>query len=167
MLLSSTLFARGRAPSARKVLILFLLLTTLLGVRVLTLMFMRAHLDDPAWFQTGSYAKFDRPAREILDGRQNIFLINDSTRTELAQYPPAFPALVALIYGVTDDRSAYAVQLVQWSLDLVLSFVLIVGITVTAFGEIQRIDSDPTRDSEKRAGAECEPNAVASSGEQQ
>jgi len=130
MLLSSNLFA----PSARKVLILFLLLTTLLGVRGLTLTFMRAHLDDPAWFQTGSYAKFDRPAREILDGRQNIFLINDPTRTELAQYPPAFPALVALIYGVTGDRSAYAVQIVQWSLDLVLSFVLIVGITVTAFG---------------------------------
>ncbi|HEU4769501.1 MAG TPA: glycosyltransferase family 39 protein, partial [Pyrinomonadaceae bacterium] len=53
---------------------------------------------------------------------------------ELAQYPPAFPALVALIYGVTGERSAYAVQIVQWSLDLVLSFVLIVGITVTAFG---------------------------------
>ncbi|HEU4714694.1 MAG TPA: glycosyltransferase family 39 protein [Pyrinomonadaceae bacterium] len=132
--MSSNLFARGRAPSARKVLILVLLLTTLLGVRVLTLMFMRAHLDDPAWFQTGSYAKFDRPAREILDGRQNFFLIDDPTRTELAQYPPAFPALVALIYGVTGDRSAYSVQIVQWSLDLVLSFVLIVGITVAAFG---------------------------------
>lgn len=130
MLLSSNLFA----PSARKIFILLLLLATLLGVRVLTLMFMRARLDDPAWFQTGSYAKFDRQARDILDGRQRVFLIDDATRTDLAQYPPAFPALVALIYGLTGERSAYAVQIVQWTLDLVLSFVLIVGITVTAFG---------------------------------
>ena len=97
-------------------------------------MFMRAHLDDPAWFQTGSYAKFDRQARDILDGRQRIFFIDDPGRTDLAQYPPAFPALVAAIYGVTGERSAYAVQLVQWAIDLVLSLVLIVGITVTAFG---------------------------------
>jgi 4-amino-4-deoxy-L-arabinose transferase-like glycosyltransferase len=103
-------------------------------VRVLTLMFMRAHLDDPAWFQTGSYAKFDRQARDILDGRQRLFFIDDPGRTDLAQYPPAFPALVAAIYGVTGERSAYVVQLVQWAIDLVLSFVLIVGITVTAFG---------------------------------
>jgi 4-amino-4-deoxy-L-arabinose transferase-like glycosyltransferase len=111
-----------------------LILATLVGVRVLTLMFMRAHLDDPGWFQTGSYAKFDRQARDILDGRQGIFFINDATRTDLAQYPPAFPALVAAIYGLTGERSAYVVQVVQWAADLVLSTVLIVGITVTAFG---------------------------------
>ncbi len=130
MLLSSNLFA----PSARKVSILLLLLATLLSVRVLTLMFMRSHLDDPGWFQTGSYAKFDRQARDILDGRQRLFLIDDATRTDLAQYPPAFPVLVAVVYGLTGERSAYSVQVVQWTLDLVLSFVLIVGITVTAFG---------------------------------
>src|SRR5688500_16840084 len=111
-----------------------LVLATLLSVRVLTLMFMRAHLDDPAWFQTGSYAKFDRQASDILDGRQRIFLIDDPNRTDLAQYPPAFPALVAAIYGLFGERSAYVVQLVQWTIDLVLSFVLIVGITVTVFG---------------------------------
>ena len=70
-----------------QILPVLLALLTLLSVRVLTLMFMRAHLDDPAWFQTGTYAKFDRQARGILDGRQRIFLIEDPTRTDLAQYP--------------------------------------------------------------------------------
>jgi 4-amino-4-deoxy-L-arabinose transferase-like glycosyltransferase len=101
---------------------------------IATLMFMRAHLHDPAWFQTGSYAKFDRQARDILDGRQGVFLIDDPTRTDLVQYPPAFPAAVAAIYGVTGERSAYVVQLVQWAIDLLVSMVLIAGITVTAFG---------------------------------
>ena len=130
----SSLDAPRSRAAIRKILPVLLVLATLLSVRVLTLMFMRAHLDNPAWFQTGSYGKFDRQARDILDGRQPIFLINDSTRTDLAQYPPAFPAAVAAIYGVTGERSAYVVQLVQWAIDLVLSFVLIVGITVTAFG---------------------------------
>ena len=117
-----------------KILPVLLVFVTLLSVRVLTLMFMRAHLNDPAWVQTGSYAKFDRQARDILDGRHGIFLIQDPTRTDLAQYPPAFPAFVAAIYGVTGERSAYVVQLVQWAIDLLMSMVLIVGITVTAFG---------------------------------
>jgi 4-amino-4-deoxy-L-arabinose transferase-like glycosyltransferase len=104
------------------------------SVRVLTLQFMRAHLNDPAWFQVGSYAKFDRQARDILDGRQRLFWIDDPTRTDLAQYPPAFPALVALIYKVTGDHSAYSVQLVLWFADLILLLLLIAGITATAFG---------------------------------
>ena len=95
---------------------------------------MRAHLNDPAWFQVGSYAKFDRQARDILEGRQRLFWIDDPARTDLAQYPPAFPALVALIYKVTGDRSAYTVQIVVWCLDLVLSLLLISGIAFTAFG---------------------------------
>src|SRR6185436_3859384 len=110
------------------------LLLTLISVRVLTLLFMRAHLHDPAWFQTGSYAKFDRQARDILDGRQHPFWIDDPVRTDLVQYPPAFSALVALIYKVTGDRSAYTVQIVLWLLDLVLSLLLIAGIAFTAFG---------------------------------
>jgi len=120
--------------SIRKALPILLMLATLVSVRVLTLMFMRAHLNDPGWFQTGSYAKFDRQASDILDGRQRIFLIDDPARTDLAQYPPGFPAMVAAIYGVTGERSVYVVQMVQWSIDLLLSLVLIVGITVTAFG---------------------------------
>jgi 4-amino-4-deoxy-L-arabinose transferase-like glycosyltransferase len=105
-----------------------------ISVRVLTLQFMRAHLNDPAWFQVGSYAKFDRQARDILDGRQRFFWIDDPTRTDLAQYPPAFPAFVALIYKVTGDRSAYSVQLVLWFLDLILSLLLIAGIAFSVSG---------------------------------
>lgn len=95
---------------------------------------MRAHLHDPAWFQVGSYAKFDRQARDILDGRQRLYWIDDPTRTDLVQYPPGFPALLALIYKVTGDRSAYSAQLVLWFADFILSFLLIAGIAHTAFG---------------------------------
>jgi len=114
--------------------VLFTLLLIAISVRVLTLQFMRAHLNDPGWFQVGSYAKFDRQARDILDGRQKLFWIDDATRTDLAQYPPAFPALVALIYKVTGEHSAYSVQLVLWFADLILSFLLIAGIALTGFG---------------------------------
>jgi len=119
----------------------FALLLIAISVRVLTLQFMRAHLNDPAWFQVGSYAKFDRQARDILEGRQRLFWIDDATRTDLAQYPPAFPALVALIYKISGNASAYSVQLVQWSIDLVLSFFLIIGIAFTAFGRRAAIAS--------------------------
>ena len=95
---------------------------------------MRVHLNDPAWFQVGSYAKFDRQARDILDGRQRLYWIDDPTRTDLAQYPPGFPALLALIYKVSGERSAYSAQLVLWFADLIVSFVLIAGIAFTAFG---------------------------------
>jgi hypothetical protein len=118
----------------KQLLTLFGLLLLAISVRILTLQFMRAHLNDPAWFQVGSYAKFDRQARDILDGRQRLFWIDDSARTDLAQYPPAFPALVALIYKVTGDTSAYPVQIVLWFLDLILSLLLIGGIAFTAFG---------------------------------
>ena len=118
----------------RKLLYVVTLLLIAISVRVLTLQFMRAHLNDPAWFQVGSYAKFDRQARDILDGRQRLFWIDDPTRTDLAQYPPAFPALVALIYKVTGDRSAYSVQLVLWFVDLILSLLLIAGIALSVSG---------------------------------
>lgn len=118
----------------KQLALFFALLLVVISVRVLTLQFMRAHLHDPAWFQTGSYAKFDRQARDILDGRQNLFWIDDATRTDLVQYPPAFPALVAFIYTITGDRSAYSVQIVLWLIDLVLSLVLIAGIAASAFG---------------------------------
>ena len=113
---------------------IFALLLIAISVRVLTLQFMRAHLNDPAWFQVGSYAKFDRQAQDILDGRQRLFWIDDASRTDLAQYPPAFPALVALIYKISGERSAYSAQLVLWLADLVLSLLLIGGIAYSAFG---------------------------------
>lgn len=124
-----------KAQNTFKIFVLFGgLLLVAIGVRVLTLQFMRAHLHDPGWFQTGSFAKFDSQARDILDGRQKLFWIDDPARTDLAQYPPAFPALVALIYKITDHHSVYSVQAVLWILDLILSFVLIAGIAFTAFG---------------------------------
>jgi hypothetical protein len=116
------------------VLILFLIFGIVLSVRLLTLEFMRTHLNDPGWFQSGSYAVFDRQARAILEGTQHVFWIDDATRTDLAQYPPAFPAWVAIIYKLTNQRSAYIVQLVQWLLDLLLTPLLIGGIALTAFG---------------------------------
>ena len=119
-------------PKQVAIILTLLLITT--SVRVLTLQFMRAHLNDPSWFQVGSYAKFDRQARDILDGRQNIFWIDDSTRTDLVQYPPGFPALVAFIYKLSSNASAYSVQLVLWFADLVLSLLLIAGIAFSAFG---------------------------------
>src|SRR5687768_16055589 len=122
-------------PLDRKLLLIILAsLIVLVSVRVLTLQFMRAHLHDPGWFQFGSYAKFDGQARDILDGRQRLFWIHDPTRTDLAQYPPGFPALVALIYKLSGHRSAYSVQLVLWFADLILSLLVIAGIALTAFG---------------------------------
>jgi hypothetical protein len=111
----------------------FAVLVIAISVRVLTLQFMRAHLNDASWFQFGSYAIFDQQARDIIDGRQHLFVIDDPSRTDLVQYPPAYPATVALIYKLTGNRSAYSVQIVQWFADLLLSFLVIVGIAVTAF----------------------------------
>ena len=129
-------YSHTEAQKTRRTILCFLcLFVAAISVRVLTLQFMRAHLNDPAWFQTGSYAKFDRQARDILDGRQKLFWIDDPTRTDLVQYPPAFPALVALIYKLTGDHSAYSVQLVLWFLDLILSLLLIAGIAFTVFGQ--------------------------------
>src|SRR5215212_8595022 len=118
----------------KQLLTIFTLLLIAMCVRVLTLQFMRAHLNDPGWFQVGSYAKFDRQARDILNGKQRLFWIDDPTRTDLAQYPPAFPVAVALIYQLSGNRSAYTVQGLQWIADLILSFLLITGIAATAFG---------------------------------
>jgi 4-amino-4-deoxy-L-arabinose transferase-like glycosyltransferase len=96
--------------------------------------FMRAHLSDPSWFQSGSYLVFDKRARNVLDGRESAFWINDASRTDLVQYPPAFPLWVALIYRLTGERSMYAVQRVQWILDSVLVMFLVAGIAATAYG---------------------------------
>ena len=125
----------------KQLVLIFTLLLIAISVRVLTLEFMRARLNDPAWFQSGSYAKFDRQARDILDGRQRLFWIDDPARTDLAQYPPAFPALVALIYKVTGDYSAYSVQLVLWFVDLILSLLLIAGIALSVSGRKAAIAS--------------------------
>ena len=102
-------------------------------VRGLTAQFVGTHLGDAGWFQYGSYAIFDRRAQNILDGKESFFWISDSSRTDLIQYPPAFPLSIALIYKLGGERSAYAVHRAVWVLDA-LSVLLIVGIGVTAFG---------------------------------
>jgi 4-amino-4-deoxy-L-arabinose transferase-like glycosyltransferase len=121
--------------SARRRVLYFLLIFALaFAVRFFTFQFMRAHLNDAGWFQYGSYQVFDKRANNILDGRESAFWIDDPTRTDLVQYPPAFPLWVAAIYKVTGERSMYAVQRVQWFLDCVMSLVLVTGIAVTAYG---------------------------------
>jgi len=104
------------------------------SVRFPTMQFMKMHLHDASWFQFGSYQIFEKQAENILAGRESPFWIDDPTRTDLVQYPPAFPWWIALIYRVTGDHSIYAVQRVQWILDLLLSLFLIAGIAVTAYG---------------------------------
>lgn len=114
---------------------LFLLVFALaFSVRFFTFEFMRAHLNDSAWFQNGSYQVFDKHAQGILDGRERAFWIDDPSRTDLVQYPPAFPLWVAAIYKLTGERSMYSVQRVEWFLDYLISMLLVAGITVTAYG---------------------------------
>ena len=126
---------RGVQPIARRRAVLFLLIFALaFSVRFLTFEFMRAHLNDAAWFQYGSYQVFDKYARGVWEGRERAFWIDDPSRTDLVQYPPAFPLLVAAVYKLTGESSMYAVQRVEWFLDYVISMLLIAGIAVTAYG---------------------------------
>jgi len=120
-------------PATRRLLALLFIVALSFCVRALTANFLRAHLDEPGWFPSGIYAKFDRPAQEWLDGRKSLFLINDPARTDEAIYPPGYPLWLALVYTLTGNRSPAAVQNVQWVLDS-FSVLLIIGIGVTAFG---------------------------------
>ena len=118
----------------RAALSLLLIVVLSLVVRGLTAQFLEERLTDAGWFQYGSYKIFDARAQDILDGRESAFWVTDSSRTDLIQYPPAFPVWVAFIYSVTNDRSPYAVLRVQWRLDALIMPLLIAGIAVTAFG---------------------------------
>ena len=127
------LFKIGADSKRKRLLVLFAVLVIAVSVRLLTFQFMRAHLNDASWFQFGSYAVFDQQARDLLDGHQRLFLIDDPSRTDLVQYPPAYPAIVALLYKLSGQRSAYSIQTIQWCADLFISFFLITGIAITAF----------------------------------
>jgi 4-amino-4-deoxy-L-arabinose transferase-like glycosyltransferase len=116
------------------VLFFFLILLLTASVRLLTFNFLRAHLQDPNWFQSGSYRVFDKRANDILDGKERLYWIDDPSRTDQAQYPPAYPWLVAAVYRVSGNHSAYSVQTVQAIIDAILSLVLIAGLAVTAYG---------------------------------
>ena len=127
-------WARVQPITRRRVLLFLLCFALAFTVRGLTMQFMRAHLTDASWFQPGSYSVFDRRAQSVLDGQESAFWINDASRTDFAQYPPAFPLWVALLYKITGERSMYAVQSVQWILDSLLVMFLVAGIAVTAYG---------------------------------
>jgi len=102
------------------------------SIRVLTANFLRAHFDDPGWFQSGSYAVFDASAQAILDRREPVFWINDSSRTDRIVYPPGYSLWMAFIYGVTGHRSPVSLQRVQLVLDS-LAVLVVVGVGATAY----------------------------------
>src|SRR5918911_871664 len=100
------------------------------AVRALTASFIHAHLNDPSWFQSGSYAVFDNQAQAILDRREPLFWIKDSSRTDAIVYPPGYPLWIALLYKLTGVRSPVVVQYAQTVLDS-LAVLLVVGIGVS------------------------------------
>ena len=118
--------------NAQRLLALLFIFALAFAVRSLTANFLRAHFDDPGWFQFGSYSVFDRQAQNILDHKEPMFWINDSSRTDQVIYPPGYPLWVAAIYAATGDRSPVAVQRGQLVLDS-LAVLLLVGIGATAF----------------------------------
>jgi len=91
------------SKSLKRLTTIVLIIGLALIVRGLTANFLRAHFNDPAWFQSGSFSIFDRQARDVLDGRESIFWIPDSARTDLIQYPPGNIAWIAAIYSITGD----------------------------------------------------------------
>lgn len=116
----------------KRVVMLFFILALAFTVRALTANFIRSHFNDASWFQFGSYAVFDSHAQAILDRREPVFWINDSTRTDRIVYPPGYTWWMAVVYKVSGDRSPASIQRVQVVLDS-LSVWLIVGIGVTAY----------------------------------
>jgi 4-amino-4-deoxy-L-arabinose transferase-like glycosyltransferase len=116
----------------RRVLAIIFIIAVAFAVRGLTMRFLRDHLSDPSWFQSGSYALFHRQAVNILDGKSSFFWISDPAQTESAIYPPGYPLAVALVYWASGERSARATQSVIWILDS-LSVSLVVGLGVTAY----------------------------------
>jgi len=124
---------RFPSQTRRRALALFFILALAFSVRVLTANFLRAHFDDPGWFQFGSYAVFDGQAQGILDHKIRPFWIDDSSRTDQIVYPPGYALWMAFIYAITGDRTPVSVQKVQLIIDSLL-VLLIVGIGATAYG---------------------------------
>lgn len=116
----------------KRVVTLFLILALAFTVRALTANFIRAHFNDPSWFQLGSYEVFDSHAQAVLDRREPVFWISDSTRTDRIVYPPGYSWWIAFVYKLSGHRSPASIQRVQVVLDS-LSVWLIVGIGVTAY----------------------------------
>src|ERR1700752_108145 len=98
---SMPLSVRWSTAVRRRVLFFVMVFLVAAGVRLLTFNFLSAHLNDPAWFQSGSYRVFDKRANDIVDGKGSLFWIDDPARTDLVQYPPAYPWMIAAIYKVS------------------------------------------------------------------
>jgi hypothetical protein len=127
--------SRWRSAVTRNRVLFFLVVLLLAGsVRLLTFNFVRNHLDDPAWFQRGTYAAFEERAVAVLDGKEPIFWASDPSRTDVIFFPPGYSIMIAAIFRVTGRHSIYAVQAVQTVIDLLVSLVFITGLAVTAFG---------------------------------
>jgi 4-amino-4-deoxy-L-arabinose transferase-like glycosyltransferase len=116
----------------RRIIPLLVILTLSFAVRGLTAYFIHEHLNDPGWFQFGSYAYFDRQAQDILDRKSSVFLIDDPAQTQAAIYPPGYPLWLALIYKLTGERTPASVQRVQWVLDS-FAVLLLAAIASLAF----------------------------------
>src|SRR5688572_4095650 len=101
--------ASANRIALKRVLSIIAIVLLSFAVRAGTSHFMGERLDDAGWFQYGSYKIFDQRAHDILDRKEPIFFITDSSRTDLIQYPPAFPMLIALIYSASGEHSSYAV----------------------------------------------------------
>lgn len=120
-----------RRRRQRFIALLFILALAFV-VRGLTMRFIHDHLSDPGWFQTGSYAVFDRQAQRVLDAEASPFWIDDPSQTDSAVYPPGYPLWLALVYQTSGERSAFATQRIQWILDS-FSVLLVVAIGVIAY----------------------------------
>jgi hypothetical protein len=134
MRLIERLGINNMTTSRRRALCLLLIVALSLTVRALTAQFLSERLTDAGWFQYGSYKIFDERAQSILDGKESFFFISDASRTDLIQYPPAFPVWVAFIYAVTGERSAASVLRIHWVLDALIMTLLVAGIGITAYG---------------------------------
>jgi 4-amino-4-deoxy-L-arabinose transferase-like glycosyltransferase len=116
----------------RRLLALLFIVALAFTIRALTANFIRAHFDDPSWFQFGSYAVFDGSAQAILDRKEPIFWINDPARTDRIVYPPGYSWWLAFIYKLSGNRSPASVQRVQATLDSI-AVLLIVAIGAIAY----------------------------------
>jgi 4-amino-4-deoxy-L-arabinose transferase-like glycosyltransferase len=116
----------------RRLLAVLFILALAFAVRGLTMRFIRDHLADPSWFQSGSYALFHRQAVNILDGKSSVFWISDPAQTESAIYPPGYPLALAIVYWISGERSPRAIQSVVWILDS-LSVLLVIGLGVSVY----------------------------------
>jgi 4-amino-4-deoxy-L-arabinose transferase-like glycosyltransferase len=130
-------FGNVSRTTRRRALICLSVVLLAFCVRFLTAQFIGQHIANPAWFPYGIYAIFDNQAQDILDGKTNVFWIEDALTSPRAAtaavYPPGYPLWLAFIYRMSGARSALTVQSVQLALDA-LFVLLITGTGASAYG---------------------------------